>query len=68
MESTLISVKGMSCDGCVRNVTKILLGVPGVASAEVSLQKEEAQVEFDPSQASRADLLRAINAGGFESA
>jgi cation transport ATPase len=43
MENTVIKVGGMSCQGCVKNITGVLGGMAGVASAEVSLEAGEAK-------------------------
>lgn len=68
MENTLIKVGGMSCQGCVKNVTGVLSALAGVASAEVSLEAGEAKVAFDPQAVSRAALLAAIEDAGFDAA
>ena len=47
MESATIKIAGMTCMGCVRSVTNVLQELPGVSRAEVSLDRGEAQVEFD---------------------
>ena len=56
----------MSCQGCVSNITGVLTTLPGVASADVSLAQNAAQVRFDPQQISRAELLTAIEDAGFD--
>lgn len=66
MESVVIKVGGMSCGGCVKNVTAALKGVAGVGEAEVSLDSGTASVSFDPAVASREDLVRAVEEAGFE--
>ena len=66
MENTLIKIGGMSCQGCVKNITGVLTGLPGVASAEVSLEAGEAKVGFDAQAVSRAALLAAIEDAGFD--
>ena len=53
MESSVIKVGGMSCQGCVRNITGVLTGIAGVTAAEVSLEAGEARVTFDPQQVAR---------------
>lgn len=68
MESTTIKVSGMSCGGCVKNVTGALQALTGVAKAEVSLEQTQAVVEFDPAQVGRADLVAAIEDAGFDAA
>jgi len=66
MENTLIKVGGMSCQGCVKNITTVLTALEGVASAEVSLEAAEAKVSFDPARVSREALKGAIEDAGFD--
>ena len=66
METTTFKVSGMTCGGCVRSVTQVLKAVPGVSAAEVSLERGEATVSFDPAQASVAQLRGAIEDAGYE--
>jgi copper chaperone len=66
MENTVIKVGGMSCQGCVKNITDVLNGMSGVASAEVSLDAGEAKLTFDPQLVSREALLGAIEDAGFD--
>jgi copper chaperone len=66
MENTVVKVGGMSCGGCVKSVTAALQAVAGVRSAEVSLQAGEAKVDYDPSRATRAELVRAVEEAGFD--
>ncbi len=42
-----LSIGGMSCGHCVRSVKETLEEIPGVASAEVSLEAKQAVVEAD---------------------
>ena len=66
MENTVIKVGGMSCQGCVKNITDVLNGMSGVASAEVSLDAGEAKLAFVPQLVSREALLGAIEDAGFD--
>ncbi len=68
MEETLIQIGGMSCQGCVGNITSILAGLPGVMSATVSLEEAAARVRFDPAVVERAVLLAAVEDAGFDAA
>ena len=68
METTLIKIGGMSCGGCVKSITGILVALPGVSKAEVSLEQGRAVVEFDPEQVDRAELVEAIESAGFDAA
>ena len=66
METSLIAIGGMSCQGCVRNITGVLTALAGVEAAEVSLEAGIASVSFDPQRVSRADLVAAIEDAGFD--
>lgn len=66
MQTTEIKIEGMSCEGCVRNISSVLAALPGVCAAEVSLEKASADVEFDPAQIDRAALCAAIEDAGFD--
>lgn len=66
MQTTEIRIEGMSCEGCVRNISSVLAALPGVCAAEVSLEKASADVKFDPAQIDRAALCAAIEDAGFD--
>ncbi|AXS80472.1 heavy-metal-associated domain-containing protein [Dechloromonas sp. HYN0024] len=66
MENTVIKVGGMSCQGCVRNITGVLSSLSGVSGAEVSLEAAEARVAFDAQVVSRDALVNAIEDAGFD--
>ncbi|KAB2928471.1 MAG: heavy-metal-associated domain-containing protein [Dechloromonas sp.] len=68
MEETVIKIGGMSCQGCVGNISGVLGSMAGVASAEVSLEQAEARVRFDPASVDRAALVAAIEDAGFDAA
>ena len=66
MENSTIKIGGMSCQGCVKNITGVLTALPGVASAEVSLEAGEAKVAFDAKAIARSSLVAAIEDAGFD--
>ena len=68
METTIIKVQGMTCQGCVKSVTRVLQALPGVTQAQVSLEKSEARVDYDATQVTPADLRRAVDEAGYEAA
>lgn len=61
-----IPIKGMVCEGCVESVKQALESVPGVEHVEVSLNKKEALVTYDPSHATKNTLQRAIQTAGYD--
>jgi len=66
MQTVTLKISGMTCQGCVRSVTKVLQNVPGVESAEVSLERGEAKVAYDPARAATAGLTAAVEDAGYE--
>ena len=66
MEEVLIKVTGMSCQGCVKNLTGALSATPGVASVAVSLEQGEARVGYDPAQVSANALRTVVEDCGFD--
>jgi copper chaperone len=68
MESVVVKVKGMKCGGCVKSVTSVLQGLPGVIRAEVLLEPGEARVDYDPSLVRVEAMKQAVEDAGFEAA
>lgn len=58
-----LTISGMTCDHCVRAVGDAVRGVPGVSGADVRVGS--ADVRFDESHASAADVTAAIRAAGY---
>ncbi|GHU01502.1 hypothetical protein AGMMS49960_11840 [Betaproteobacteria bacterium] len=65
MSEVTIKVQGMSCGGCVGNVTRTLTSLAGVSKAEVSLEQASATVQYDPEQIDPAALRQAVEDAGF---
>ncbi len=70
METLTLKINGMTCGGCVRSVKKVLESVPGVRSAEVSLERAQATVllEAAGNPALLAALRAAVEEAGYEAA
>lgn len=66
MDKVILKVGGMTCMGCVSSVTRVLQSVKGVSSVDVSLEKAQAEVSFDPGVAKREDLCAAVEGAGFD--
>ena len=66
MQTVTLGISGMTCGGCVRSVTNVLKAQEGVAKADVSLEKANAVVEFDPGKVQLAQLKRSVEEAGFE--
>ncbi len=57
-------IKGMSCQGCRSHVEKSLATISGVNSVNVSLEREEADIEFDQSVTTAVFKKRLEDDGG----
>jgi copper chaperone len=66
MQTDVIKVNGMTCQGCVNSVKNVLEKIPGVQNADVSLEQKQATVQYDSAKASAEDLKNAIEGAGFE--
>jgi copper chaperone CopZ len=63
--SVELKVDGMTCQGCVRGVTKKLSGVAGVASATVDLATGKATVQYDGARARVEEMIAAVEQIGY---
>jgi copper chaperone len=67
METVELKVEGMDCQGCVKSVTRMLSGLPGVEKVDVSLEEGKATVSYDPAKSGLADFKRAVERAGYTS-
>ena len=66
METVELKVEGMDCEGCVKSVTRMLSGVPGVQQVEVSLAQARAKVTYDPVKADVPAMKKAVERAGYK--
>jgi copper chaperone len=66
MQTVTLGISGMTCGGCVRSVTNVLKAQDGVAKAEVSLEKNNAVVEYDSAKVRLEQLKQSVVEAGFE--
>ena len=66
MKRLVVGVAGMSCQGCVKNVTGVLLALPGVSEVKVSLEEARAEIAYDPSLVKPTQFKSAIEGAGFD--
>ena len=65
METITMNVQGMTCQGCVGSVTRVLKATPGVQDARVTLAPGRAEVTYDPARTDAAALRTAIEDAGY---
>ena len=66
METIDLKIEGMTCGGCVKSVTRVLSGVAGVSSADVSLDEGRAHVTYDPAKTGVEAMKQAVERAGFK--
>jgi len=66
MTSKTLKVEGMSCHHCTQAVTRAVSALAGVQRVEVSLERKAAEVSYDESRLSEADLAAAIEGEGYQ--
>jgi Cu+-exporting ATPase len=62
----ILPIEGMTCASCVNRIERFLKKTPGVEEAAVNLATEKATVRIDPSVAGRDELVKAVEAAGYE--
>jgi len=65
MQTAIVKITGMTCGGCVSNVSKALKAISGVEDVEVSLAAGEATVQFDERRTSPDQLKSAVKGAGY---
>gem|GEM_PF-2565553 len=53
-------------DGCVASVQRVLKGINGITSADVSLEQAQASITYDPAQADLQKIKAAITDAGYD--
>ena len=66
MESQILNIKGMTCGGCVKSVTNVLQQLPGISSVTVSLELNNAVINYDPAKVKPAQFKSAIEDAGYD--
>jgi mercuric ion transport protein len=66
--TTIMTIGGMTCGGCVARVEDRLGHVPGVAAFDVSLENNEARVSYDPAAVTPEAIAAAVSETGFAAA
>ncbi len=62
----ILPIEGMTCASCVNRIERFLNKTPGVSTAAVNLATEKATILVDPSVAGRDELIRAVEAAGYD--
>ncbi|MDR1177441.1 MAG: copper ion binding protein [Spirochaetaceae bacterium] len=66
MEKTVLKVNGMSCEHCVKAVTRAAESLAGVKKAAVDLKGGTVALEYDPGKTALDAVKAAIADQGYE--
>jgi len=66
MKKSIIKVDGMSCEHCVKAITKAVGVLPGVDTVIVDLKNGTVSVEHDPVLAALDNIKNAIEEQGYD--
>lgn len=66
METKVLKIEGMSCAHCQKAVAEALQSLEGVSNVEVSLERGEAKLSYDPAKVSDQAIKAAIEEAGYE--
>ena len=64
-DKTTLTIKGMTCGGCVATVKLKLKKTAGVTAYEVSLERGEADVTYDPGRTDPKKIAESVSETGF---
>ncbi|MDD3627971.1 MAG: heavy-metal-associated domain-containing protein [bacterium] len=66
MKEVKFLIEGMHCNGCVMNVTKAILNLPGIEDVKVTLETKEAKIIFDPDEITLEEIKEAVIKSGYK--
>ncbi len=65
-ERVLLAIEGMHCDSCATGIKAMLKRTAGVITVDVSYERKEAVVEYDPGRTTREKLVQVIVNMGYK--
>lgn len=65
-KTVTLHIQGMFCSHCEETVKRALTSAPGVLDADVSYEREQAVVHYDPEKTDASALRKSIEDAGYE--
>ena len=65
IKTDILKITGMSCQMCVKHVTKALQGINGVTDVVVNLEPGTATVTYNPDLAEMNNFKSAVEQAGY---
>lgn len=66
MENIILKVDGMSCEHCVKAITKAVNALPGIGGVDVDLKAGTVAVQYDAVQSSLDTIKYEIEDQGYD--
>ena len=66
VSDTIVHVNGMTCMNCVNNIEQHIAKVDGIIAIKVSLEQQQAYVQFNPEKITAQKVAENIDNMGFE--
>ena len=66
MQTIIMNINGMTCQGCVSSVKNVLEKISGVNDADVSLENEQVTIQYDAEKTNVNQFKEEIMEAGFE--
>jgi copper chaperone len=65
-ETRVLGIEGMTCDNCVKTLTKALKGINGVKDVEIDRASARASITFDRTKTNMSAIHEAILRSGYK--
>ena len=65
-ETRVLGIEGMTCDNCVKTLTRALKRVNGIKDVDVDLGNARATITFDTTKTDMAAIHEAIGKSGYK--
>ena len=66
MIKSIVKVDGMSCEHCVKAVTKAVKALPGIGAVNIDLKAKTVTVEHEPNHTALDKIEHAIEEEGYD--
>lgn len=66
METIHLKINGMTCNGCVSSINRVLEKLEGISEFSVSLETNSVSITLDTDKINISDVIQAIEDAGFD--
>ncbi len=66
MKSVTFRIEGMHCGGCAQNIKALVAAETGVRAADISYDRGEGRILYDPQAVTEDQLIATIQKAGYK--